>query len=226
MIGAQAIIRASQDQSPSGGASRFRQACLWAAFRQELYIGLKEHRPVRCSAPVLPPSDNLRDDWDWALCAVSDCAEAVNCVFGDSKSLELINHLHDRINMWQMRAPRSFEPLGGTNSLRTSASGIASFPLLAPCHAMAWQYNLVASALLSAHKPLPSVGPQRKQAARQMDSNIRSDVRKLCAIAESNGHVPAALVVASMGISICKFSETDANSFEQEVNEDEIEQRS
>ncbi|KAM0715248.1 hypothetical protein Q7P37_008746 [Cladosporium fusiforme] len=202
LIGAQAIIRASQDQSPSEHASHFRQACLWASFRQELYIGLKEHRPVRCQAPRPCCRENLRSDWDWAQCAVSDCAEVVNCVFAEERNCELVRHLSGQLHQWQSQVPRSFEPLGAAKGNKAVALEISDFHLLAPCHVMAWQYNLVASALLCAHQPLPMLGPQRKQAIREMDNSILSDVRKLCSIAETNNHVSAASMVASMGISM------------------------
>lgn len=134
LIGAQAVIQASQDQSPSMQASSFRQACLWAAFRQELYIGLKEHRPVRCQAPRNSSRVNIRDDWQLALRAVSDCAEVVNCVFGNDKSPETIDHLTNRLRSWQRETPVSFRPLGQVDRLNFPATEFVGVALLAPCH--------------------------------------------------------------------------------------------
>lgn len=76
----------------------------------------------------------MRDDWDWALCAVSDCADVVNCVFGEERREELMHHLHDRVHLWQSRDHPSFQPLGATDNLQATALEISDFPLLAPCH--------------------------------------------------------------------------------------------
>jgi hypothetical protein len=99
---------------------------------------------------------------------------------------------------------------------------------------MAWQYSLIASALLVAHRELPAVGWERRPAVREMDvrpllcnlaelevwlmkrqSIIRSEVRKLSCIAESNDNVPAAMVVASIGISICMCHPCSLASFDK-----------
>jgi hypothetical protein len=134
LIGAQAIMQASQGQSPSGQASRFRQACLWSAFRQELYIGLKEHRPVRCQPPQPCSRDTIRDDWDWALYSVSTCAEVVNCVFGKEMHTDLVRRLNDQVCSWQAQGPKSFQPLGTAPALNKNAPEFLSLPLMAPCH--------------------------------------------------------------------------------------------
>jgi hypothetical protein len=134
LIGAQAIMQASQGQSPSGQASRFRQACLWSAFRQELYIGLKEHRPVRCQPPQPCSRETIHDDWDWALYSVSTCAEVVNCVFGKEIHTNLIRLLNDQVCSWQAQVSKSFQPLGTAPDLNKSASEFLCLPLLAPCH--------------------------------------------------------------------------------------------
>jgi hypothetical protein len=134
LIGAQAIMQASQGQSPSGQASRFRQACLWSAFRQELYIGLKEHRPVRCQPPQPCSRETIHDDWDWALYSVSTCAEVVNCVFGKEIHTDLIRLLNDQVCSWQAQGSKSFQPLGTAPDLNKSASEFLCLPLLAPCH--------------------------------------------------------------------------------------------
>jgi hypothetical protein len=134
LIGAQAIIQASQGQSPSGQASRFREACLWSAFRQELYVGLKEHRPVRCKAPQPCSRDTVRDDWDWALYSVSTCAEVVSCVFGQEMRADLVRRLYDQVCSWQAQGPKSFQPLGNAPDLNKLAPEFLNLPLLAPCH--------------------------------------------------------------------------------------------
>lgn len=187
LLGVQAVVQVQRDQSssPPDRTSDFRQACLWSAFRHELYVGFMEHRQLRCDAPTLPLDSSTWDDWTWSLKAVSDCAEVVNCVFDSNHhNVERIALLAEQITAWDGQKPKSFEPFMST--AWCSSTGFPDSPLLASCHGtpdhrahksprltiylvMAQQYRLMSTLLVAAHKELPSVGPQRKQAMREVD---------------------------------------------------------
>jgi len=148
LLGVQAVVQASRNNSssPPNRTSEFRQACLWSAFRQELYVGFMEHRPLRCEAPLLPFDDSAWDDWTWSLKAVSICADVVNCVFdGSRKTSESIDLLSTQVQAWQDKKPASFEPFlqsSGTKSV------LPDCPMLATCHGKSQVDGRVGSLLI------------------------------------------------------------------------------
>lgn len=130
-----AVVQASRDQPPQQSMGSFRTACLWSAFRQELYIGFMEHRPLRCEAPFLPTSDESQDDWNWSLRAVSNCADVVNCVFGSSPNkMQRINELSVQVKTWENCRPESFDPLTPFWQQLDPLQFFPECPMLARCH--------------------------------------------------------------------------------------------
>ncbi|KIW66297.1 hypothetical protein PV04_08494 [Phialophora macrospora] len=197
LFGTQAIINASQAQSPSP-VTPLRKACYWAAFRQEIFMSLSFQRPFKLRLPEAPPDSC--DDWSWTLKATYQCGKVQQFVFGE-ECASLVGHrqLMGEVELWKTTRPTAFDPI-----YQDVGCG-DSFPhvyLHMDCHVMGWQYITLAHLLLVAHQPLPRVGPLHRQTMMEVQYIVREDVRLLCGIARSNPQNPSAKLVACMAIAL------------------------
>jgi hypothetical protein len=109
LFGTQAIINASQAQSPSP-VTPLRKACYWAAFRQEIFMSLSFQRPFKLRLPEAPPDS--WDDWSWTLKATYQCGKVQQFVFGEEcASLAGHGQLMREIELWKTTRPVGFDPI-------------------------------------------------------------------------------------------------------------------
>ncbi|OAL26834.1 hypothetical protein AYO22_04001 [Fonsecaea multimorphosa] len=200
LFGTQAIITASQARSQLP-ATALRKACYWAAFRQEIFMSLSTQRPFNLILPEMKPPSRPSDDWSWTLQATYQCGKVQAFVFGEeSTTMSRYLELMDEIETWQEECPTSFDPVyQGADQLEHVFPDIR---IQLDCHVMGWQYITMAHLLLSVHRPLPRVGPSHKRRMMDMEQVVKSDVRTLCGIAESNPQTPPASLVACMAVAL------------------------
>lgn len=111
LMGTQAIITASQIQSPSPVTS-LRKACYWGAFRQEIFTSLTFQRPFKLRLPDMAPSVSLADDWEWSLKATYLCGKVQEFVFGDDVANDDEYHrLMHEADAWKRDRPTGFDPV-------------------------------------------------------------------------------------------------------------------
>ena len=110
-----------------------RQACLWTAFRQELYIALVEHRPVQWLVPR--PAVDIADDWTWALKTLENCGRVTQHVFNsEHRSRDEYNHLASEVRYWRERRPSTFDSLLPERASDEAKGTFPDKPLLGSCH--------------------------------------------------------------------------------------------
>ncbi|KAJ9637017.1 hypothetical protein H2204_004940 [Knufia peltigerae] len=200
LMGTQAIITASQIQSPSPVTS-LRKACYWGAFRQEIFMSLTFQRPFKLRLPNLAPSVSSADDWEWSLKATYLCGKVQEFVFGDDvANADEYHRLTREVGAWKMERPTGFDPM-----YQDSCEEAGSFPeirLHMDCHVMGWQYISMAHLLLIVHQPLPRVGPRHKEALQRMEEAAIAEVKTICGVAMSNSQTAPAQLVACMAITL------------------------
>jgi hypothetical protein len=200
-----------------------RQAIIWAAFRQELWMSLMEQRAFRLE--IFRPEKSFDDASDsvWATRSIAHVAEVCHFVYGEERrmldSIRGYRHLspeqrhlfdtcrnryeelmNDNIK-WRSQRPASFDPYF---EKKDPGSG-PDFPdirLHEYPHVVGRQYNMLALALLAANEPSGDQNNSSpEETRRKNDLSVRAYVRQLCGVAMSNPRAFPAKLVACYAIA-------------------------
>ncbi|KAF2808889.1 uncharacterized protein BDZ99DRAFT_389299, partial [Mytilinidion resinicola] len=222
LIGTHIFISAQESSTVLGG---LRQAAFWVGLRQEVYMAFVNQRSIlpALSHCNIDRSFEPASDCVWANRIVVFCADVLRYCFGDSEnstnrdSVATYNQLVEYSQEWAAYKPDSFRPIfyreakGTAGPAGAEASGF--FPevwLLSDSVVTGLQHYHLARILLTAHNPkVPRLGPAQRAALKVMDEEIKTDVRTLCGMAESNSKTPPNYVTASMAIAMAgdRFTE-------------------
>lgn len=154
---------------------------------------------------VYQPKDGVNrtgsiDDQDaeWSNLAVLQCCDVVQFAFGpNSRDSKHYNRLKTTNEDWRRYKPMSFDPF---YSRLETMTGLPDVKLLADWHVMGYMYNLLAQLVLFVHNPEEIDADQTR--TRLLNEDVRCTIRKMAGIAVSNPSCPAAMLVASMAISM------------------------
>ncbi|KIW68802.1 hypothetical protein PV04_04723 [Phialophora macrospora] len=154
------------------------------------------------------------DDTEWTYRLIVFCADVLDFCYGDGTSTssrrERWQELKDFERMWESYKPASFVPLYRQDPDEQNGLCFPKIWYLSECHVMGILYVDLARILLTAYDPTtPRLGSASISASRQVAATIRDIVRRICGTAESNKHLPSALIVAHLAIEMCGQYFTD-----------------
>ncbi|KAF3021954.1 hypothetical protein E8E14_009648 [Neopestalotiopsis sp. 37M] len=196
---------------PPAEASSLRQACFWTGLRQEIVMAFVNQRPVkvRLDHPFIdrsltaPAADDV-----WANRIILHCADVLRYCFGGSAASAgaadewLRLKAHD--DAWLRARPASWLPVAYSEPEREKGEVFPTILYLSGPIVIGNAHATFARALLKCYDPtIPKIGPGQKLAQHKLDTEIRTQIRELCATALSNRATVPAMFTASMGVTMC-----------------------
>ncbi|KAI9820798.1 MAG: hypothetical protein M1827_005169 [Pycnora praestabilis] len=210
LLGTHVFISA---QERSAAAGSLRQAAFWVGLRQEIYIAFVNQRSIQ---PALEHCNIDRsfeptDDCTWANRIVVHCAEVLRFCFGEGEHTTVRwADLMQYLQQWSDLKPSSFTPIFYRESDYSKGQVFPELWYLGDSQVTAIQHHNLSRILLAVYNPKqPRLGPAQKVALRNMEEEVKSNVRSLCGMALSNNKTPPNMVTACMGIAMCGHFFTD-----------------
>ncbi|RKL14257.1 hypothetical protein BFJ68_g6650 [Fusarium oxysporum] len=189
--------------------SSLRLASFWIGMRQEVTMSFASQRPVkiRLDHGFMDRSLSEADDDTWANRIIVHSADVINYCFGNNgPNRHHYQELVDYDQAWLRARPVSWLPIAYSAS--DESLGEAFPHIIYLNHAVV--HSIFARILLMCHDDrVPRIGPAAQLARKQIDDDIRTQVRELCGIALSNPSTRPATFTACMGVTACgdRFTE-------------------
>ncbi|KAI5925576.1 hypothetical protein F4810DRAFT_708526 [Camillea tinctor] len=215
LIGTRVFIAAQEKTCDFSG---LRLATFWLALRQEVFMAFIHSRPVHPDffiRDITPSLQSSSCDCSYANRVIVHCAACLEYCFGEREQsstvwTELVNFLDN----WFADRPWQFYPICPEEE---ETQGL--FPrqmFITSAVVMGMQHFYLARLILEAHNPkTPRIGPARKMALDDVNTQVKKYVRIICGIAEANPHIFPSYVCAS--ISIAMAGDRFLDSQEQEA---------
>ncbi|KAK6197755.1 hypothetical protein LQW54_010593 [Pestalotiopsis sp. IQ-011] len=200
---------------PRTETSSLRQACFWTGLRQEIVMAFVNQRPVKMrldhsfiDRSLAPPA---ADDV-WANRIILHCADVLRYCFGTGGEATADDWLrlkaHD--DAWLRARPPSWLPVAYAEPDRDKGEVFPTILYLSGPIVIGNAHATFGRALLKCYDPtIPKIGPGQKLAQHKLDTEIRTQIRELCATALSNRATIPAMFTASMGVTMCGDRFTD-----------------
>ncbi|ETS83230.1 hypothetical protein PFICI_05106 [Pestalotiopsis fici W106-1] len=202
---------------PPAETSSLRQACFWTGLRQEIVMAFVNQRPVkvRLDHPFIdrslaaPAADDV-----WANRIILHCADVLRYCFGGSatgtNAADEWLRLKAHDDAWLRARPSSWLPVAYSEPEREKGEVFPTILYLSGPIVIGNAHATFARALLKCYDPtIPKIGPGQKLAQQKLDTEIRTQIRELCATALSNRATVPAMFTASMGVTMCGDRFTD-----------------
>jgi len=223
-LGTHVFVRVREGRTP---LTSLRSAAFKVELRQEIVIAFRNRTPVCCSLDdyLQYYSDryparcfsNLTEDIAWTWQMITHVAHILTYCYGNGhRGTERWQQLLKFSETWYHKKPISFEPiyeekLDGPNSHFLPKIWFAN-----DCHVAGHQFYGLCRILLLAHDPrIPQLGPDREDALREVDTQIKNEVRRIAGIAQSNSHFAAAVFTSHPAIAMCGDRFRDRREQEQ-----------
>jgi hypothetical protein len=176
---------------------------LWASVRQSIYRAIMHQRPpvvARERLNIDPTSTSRSDDYRIWTASMTVLLVDVTCFcFGEDKDLDRYAALVERAYQWTTNKPATLNPVFFRNENKKPFPDIA----MVNEHAtLAVQYYHLVHILLIAYDPYLRSGHAGDAMLLHADEMMREDVRVVCGIADSRGHINTAHLAASMAIAL------------------------
>ncbi|RDW80367.1 hypothetical protein BP5796_05065 [Coleophoma crateriformis] len=206
--GTQVFIDAQVDVSDTSvHDTGLRRAAIRVAYRQEIVMAFTTQRSFRFPTKWSEDYRSLipADDYTWAHRAVVHCADVLKYCFGEHR---VINEDYDELlqyhRAWSQLRPQGFNPIFESELGTSGRDGYPEIWLFSDCHVIGIQHHDLAKILLTVYDPrLPRLGPSQRRAARKIEAELKSIVRRVCGIALSNRSTLPAMNTACMAIALC-----------------------
>ncbi|KAF9873030.1 hypothetical protein CkaCkLH20_09540 [Colletotrichum karsti] len=179
------------------------EAAFWGWMRLEIFRAVMQQDTPDIQLGHLDLDRSLQpaDDETWAWRMVLHTIDIIIYCFGDAGTPTTYEKLSAYAAQWMRAVPSTFSPVFVENP---PDEGV--FPeilLINDSVVVGLQFYHLNRILLTAHNPnVPRLGKNQKLAARTLDSEITSDIKIMCGIAESLGRCTPAHVIACMGIAL------------------------
>ncbi|KAI1008349.1 hypothetical protein LB504_001261 [Fusarium proliferatum] len=193
--------------------SSLRLASFWIGMRQEVTMSFASQRPVkiRLDHGFMDRSLSEADDDTWANRIIVHSADVINYCFGNTgPNRHRYQELIDYDQAWLRARPVSWLPVAYSASGETLGEAFPYIIYLNHAVVIGQVHSIFARILLMCHDDrVPRIGPSAQLARKQIDDDIRTQVRELCGIALSNPSTRPAAFTACMGVTACgdRFTE-------------------
>ncbi|CZR48033.1 uncharacterized protein FPRO_12643 [Fusarium proliferatum ET1] len=193
--------------------SSLRLASFWVGMRQEVTMSFASQRPVkiRLDHGFMDRSLSEADDDTWANRIIVHSADVINYCFGNNgPNRHRYQELVDYDQAWLRARPVSWLPVAYSASGETLGGAFPYIIYLNHAVVIGQVHSIFARILLMCHDDrVPRIGPSAQLARKQIDDDIRTQVRELCGIALSNPSTRPAAFTACMGVTACgdRFTE-------------------
>ncbi|CVK97930.1 related to ARCA protein [Fusarium mangiferae] len=193
--------------------SSLRLASFWIGMRQEVTMSFASQRPVkiRLDHGFMDRSLSEADDDTWANRIIVHSADVINYCFGNTgPNRHRYQELVDYDQAWLRARPVSWLPVAYSASGETLGEAFPYIIYLNHAVVIGQVHSIFARILLMCHDDrVPRIGPSAQLARKQIDDDIRTQVRELCGIALSNPSTRPAAFTACMGVTACgdRFTE-------------------
>ncbi|KAI5464676.1 hypothetical protein BGZ63DRAFT_412202 [Mariannaea sp. PMI_226] len=200
LVGTRVFISA-QEKLPD--FTSLRRAAFWVALRQEIHMSFIQTRPVHPNfdletiSRLVVPDDN---GCSFANLTILHCAACVRYCYGaNEQSIATWESLRAAQELWLAERPWIFHPMyiNEDNGIFPEVIYLNDAVVTGVLH-----YYLV-QILLAAHNPkIPRLGPGQAKAFREMNEEIKKNVRMVCGIAESNARTVACYAYVCLAITM------------------------
>lgn len=195
LLGAQSLARA---QERVGMDSGLRQAAYWACLRQEIYMSLRDRRPIRLDLQLFRKLQAVQPgDRDSLACSATlHCAETILFAYGDvPRSLH-----HDLLEYNRRHSHSGHQPF----FCRDGGSDFPDIRYATEDQIIAAQFFSLARIVLGRNDPaIPRTGPAHHITMQAVRQDARKCVWAMCGVGLSNPSSPAAILIACMAIALC-----------------------
>ncbi|KAF6519609.1 hypothetical protein HZS61_016026 [Fusarium oxysporum f. sp. conglutinans] len=183
--------------------SSLRLASFWIGMRQEVTMSFASQRPVkiRLDHGFMDRSLSEADDDTWANRIIVHSADVINYCFGNNgPNRHHYQELVDYDQAWLRARPVSWLPIAYSASDESLGEAFPHIIYLNHAVVIGQVHSIFARILLMCHDDrVPRIGPAAQLARKQIDDDIRTQVRELCGIALSNPSTRPATFTACMG---------------------------
>ncbi|WXC64748.1 hypothetical protein SNK03_010559 [Fusarium graminearum] len=209
LLGIQLFMNTCNSTTPSG----LRLASFWIGMRQEVTMSFASQRPVkiRLDHEFMDRSLSPADDDTWANRIVLHSADVINYCFGNNGPNRVrYQELVDYNQAWLRARPVSWLPMAYSAVDKSLGETFPHIVYLNNAVVIGQVHGFFARILLMCHDDrAPRIGPAAQLAQKEIDNDIRTQVRELCGIALSNPSTRPAMFTACMGVTACggRFTE-------------------
>uniref|UniRef100_A0A098DXF1 ARCA protein n=1 Tax=Gibberella zeae (strain ATCC MYA-4620 / CBS 123657 / FGSC 9075 / NRRL 31084 / PH-1) TaxID=229533 RepID=A0A098DXF1_GIBZE len=209
LLGIQLFMNTCNSTTPSG----LRLASFWIGMRQEVTMSFASQRPVkiRLDHEFMDRSLSPADDDTWANRIVLHSADVINYCFGNNGPNRVrYQELVDYNQAWLRARPVSWLPMAYSAVDKSLGETFPHIVYLNNAVVVGQVHGFFARILLMCHDDrAPRIGPAAQLAQKEIDNDIRTQVRELCGIALSNPSTRPAMFTACMGVTACggRFTE-------------------
>ncbi|KAL6918493.1 hypothetical protein FSST1_009988 [Fusarium sambucinum] len=209
LLGIQLFMNTCKSTTPSS----LRLASFWIGMRQEVTMSFASQRPVkiRLDHEFMDRSLSPSDDDTWANRIVLHSADVINYCFGNTGPNRIrYQELVDYNQEWLRARPVSWLPMAYRAVDKSLGEAFPHIVYLNNAVVIGQVHGFFARILLMCHDDrAPRIGPAAQLAQKEIDNDIRTQVRELCGIALSNPSTRPAMFTACMGVTACggRFNE-------------------
>ncbi|KAG5770232.1 hypothetical protein H9Q72_002806 [Fusarium xylarioides] len=175
----------------------------WANLRLEAYFAIVNQAPfpsyldsLRADRKAAPT-----DDQDWANLMLLHLTDIIRYCFSDNKNTEHYAALLKDLTVWSETKPDSFDPIYTCNHPEKQV--LPDIWLYSEPVAAGLQYYHLSRMLLMSHDPrLPKIGLARNRTMKQIELEMKTDTKIICAIAAGMGEASPTYLTACMAIAL------------------------
>ncbi|OAL22880.1 hypothetical protein AYO22_06788 [Fonsecaea multimorphosa] len=197
------------------------RAALWVYLRQDVYMAVLNHRPIKTDVALCWQWMNQTpsNDCEWSHLIVLIIVDIIQFCFSSPSTGKLPERWHvlrDKIQQWQSMRPVSFDPYFFKERNGSMRRYFPEIWLWDQCHVLANIYYHMGSTLLLAYEPVCVIGIAARRKQKMLELQAKEHARAVCGICLSNP-TSETRRTASYAMHLCCRYITDPNEQEAVV---------